>query len=301
MNTKCLTVLMAFLLFAGMATAATPDVNILQRGIDWDLNGTYLYPNSADITTYFDVSDTDAPTDANIVISLTCDTIDDYYEIIDMNSNTACTDPLSDANQLCTYVIDASTMGNARASGDSLTGVDANCTLNVQVVDITNTDAGDENYGTPSIFGDYNACVTSNSISGDVVTLTRVCTGWGTDTNGGAESTWWTKGRGKGGCPSGFGRYTGDITLAFGEFTVCYHSNDGLGNKETTNSIFHLAGGAAYNIALLSEMLIAAAAILTLLLAYLVSKEVLTVEQFLMMLATMIIAVLMVIIFAAIL
>lgn len=301
MNTKFLTVLMAFLLFAGMATAADADVNILQRGIAWDLNGTYAYPNAVDITTYFDVSDIDAPTDANIVISLTCDTIDDYYEIIDDNSNTFCTDPLSDANQLCTYIIDSSALGSVRASGDSLTGVDTNCTLNVQVVDITNTDAGDENYGTPSMFADYNACTTSNGISGDVVTLTRVCTGWGTDTNGGAETTWWGKTRGKVGCPSGFARYTGDITLAFGEFSVCYFSQDGLGNRESLNSVFHLAGGAAYNIALLSEMLIAAAAIMTLLLVYLVSKQILTVEQFLAMLATMIMALLMIVILAAIL
>lgn len=301
MNTKYLTVLLAFLMLAGTAAAANPDVNILQRGIAWDLNGTYTYPNASDVTTYFDVSDADAPTDANIVLSLTCDTIDDYYEIVDMNSNTACTNPLGDGNQLCTYVIDSSTLGTARASGDSLTGVDTNCTLNVQVIDITNTDSGDENYGTPSMYADYNACDTSSSISGDVVTLTRVCTGWGTDTNGGTESTWWQKTRGKVGCTSGYGRYLDVITLAFGEFSVCYYSADNLGNRESTNSVFHLAGGAAYNIALLSEMLIAAAAIMTLLLVYLVSREILTVEQFIAMLTTMIIAVLMVIIFAAIL
>lgn len=302
MNTKYLTVLTAFLLFAGMATAGNADVNILiDNNVTQDLNGTYMYPNQTDLQVFFDVSDDDSPADANIVISLTCDTIDDYYEIIDGNSNTFCTDPLGDTNQSCNYTIDMSGLSSARASGDSLSGVDTNCTLNVQAIDITNGDSGDANYGTSSMFTDYNACDTSNSISGDVVTLTRVCTGWGTDTNGGVESTWWAKNRGRVGCVAGYGRYTDTITLSFGEFTVCYYSQDGLGNKETTNSVLHLASSASYNIALLSEMIIAATMITTILLAYLLSKEVITVEQFIIMLATAMVATLMVVIFAAVL
>lgn len=274
MKAKILVTILALTMFFGLAAAADPDVNITVDGVSvQDINATLFYPNQGtDLTLSIQVMDGDSPTDANISVGLLCAGV--FYQVTDTNSASLCSlKPFGDVNIACSYTIDASALSvlPAASTATTMTGVDANCSVGVQVLDITSTDVGDFNIS-GGIYADFNACDTDYEVGNDTVTLTRVCTGFGTDTNGGTESTVYSKNRQKTGCAVNETPYIDPFGLSFGEFTVCYKSFDGLGNNETKKSFVHIADSNAYNLALLTELALAALLIFVLVGAFLVRE-----------------------------
>lgn len=272
MNTKILTVLLALVVFSGLVTAnvptGSPDINITDGKNVQDINGTLLYPTSSDLIVTMQIADINSPPDANIVVGLTCD--GNYFEISDTNSGTLCGNiGFADDNIACTYTIDASALTSLPDSdGSSMTFVDANCSLGVQVIDLTNTETQDANIS-GGIYADYNACDTRHAISDDEITLTQVCTGLSLDANGGTETVYYNKNRQRG-CADNFDTYSDPFRLTFGEFEICYYATDGRGNTEVTNKFVHTASSDAYNLALLTEIALAAVILFLLVSAFLV-------------------------------
>ncbi len=238
---KKIAVILSFLLIASFAFAADPTV------VNLVTDGNYYYP-SATTTIDFTVADADDPEDANIVIAYCTDSVSCSdtlkTEIVDGNSMDFCSLPLSSTAQGCSY------------TWTLPTGLDANYHIDVNVYDITTIDDANA-MTTTTVYIDTNACDTEHTISNDVVTLVPTCVGYGTDANGGNVVTQYSESR-QGKCAPNYSTYTAPFGLSFGEHTVCYYTTDGIGNTEATVGLLHTADSDAYNIALLTELALAA-------------------------------------------
>lgn len=285
MSKKILAILVAFLFLAGIAAAALPTVDVLNR------DGNYYYPSrGSTITISFQVADADDPADVNIIIGYRLITTATLTSITsnnagDANSNNFCTSPITDANQVCTYDFTPPA------------GSDANYVFDVNIYDITNGD--DLNALSGSVVFDFNACDTIHSISNDVISFTRTCTGYGQDSQGGSERTVYSKNR-QGGCADNYSTYTDPFKLALGEITVCYYSTDGLGNTETGLSFVHEASSSAFGLVVLTEVALAAVLLFAILAAFLIFHRDLSAETMIPLVAAAVLMVISIVIFAAI-
>lgn len=252
MNGKVLLLLAVLVLFANMAFAAAPAVTVL---VDYN----HWYPAGTAQTISFSCSDADDPTDANVEIYYMFDSNMARVEIADLNSMSFCDDPIGTAAQACSY------------SWTPPTGLDGNFLLDVNVVDRTNSDDTND---TSSLVIDTNACDTLATQSDGDVTLSTVCTPssgtWAT-----TATTYYTKTRNRT-CGDSYSTYSDTFSTTFGEFTVCYYSNDSLGNSEDVQSTIFTADSDAYDIALLTELALAGLILFTALGAIILRREQLT-------------------------
>jgi hypothetical protein len=288
MQVKLLAVLLAVVMFSGMA-AALPDINVMNR------DGNYYYP-SATTTITWTTSDANAPTDFNFIIYYVEESTWSATEITslteaggapDRNSNTFCSAPISAVSQICSYVWTLPT------------GLDGNYVIDINGYNITNSN--DVNALSGSVYIDSNACDTGFSIASDTVTLVRICTGWGMDENGGTETTFYGYSR-QGGCPDNITTtYTVPFNLSFGEFVICAYSTDGLGNTETTVSTIHTADSDAFNIALLTEMALAALLMFVILGGVVLRNEQLTANMMIALIVAAVVIAISIYIFAVVL
>lgn len=284
MKARHIAVLMAFVLLFGMAFAAAwPDVNVLNR------DGNYYYPSKT-TTISFTVNDPDKPADVNIYLSYYLTTSITKTSItsnntLDANSNLFCSSPITGTDQVCTY------------TWTLPTGLDANYYIDVNVYDTVNKD--DRNATSGKVYIDSNACDTTHTIVSDTVTLTTVCTGYGTDLNGGVETTYWSKNR-QGGCANNFPTYEAPFKLALGEITVCYYSTDGLGNTEATTGFVHEASSSAFGLVVLTELALAGLLLFAILAAFLIYNKDLSMETMVPLIAAAVLMVISIVIFAAI-
>lgn len=288
MDAKKFLVASLILLFAGAAFAANPSV-----GVYADANN--LYPSRTNVIN-FTIADSDAPVDANVYVYYILDSpTDDSWtrtEItaatgtLDRNTGTYCSDGITSTEQLCSL------------TWTLPTGLDANYFIDVNVYDISTPD--DANTVSATISIDSNACDTGHTILNDQVTLTRVCTGLGTDNNIGSETTRYSKNR-QGGCSSNYADYSSPFNLTLGEFTVCYYSTDGLGNTESTQSFVHTADSNAYDIALLTELALAGLLLMVILGAVVLRQEDLSKELMIALTVAAVIIAIAIVIFGTVL
>jgi len=261
-TTKFAATLLVFFALMGAVSAALPTVIVFG-------DGNVYYPG-ATTTIRFQVGDADSPPDVNIsiyYIGVDAWTRTEITSVIgtvgvnDRNSMNFCTDPISDANQSCSY------------TWTLPTGLDANYMFDVNVSD--NDTPDDLNAYSGGFWIDSNACDSSLSVSAsDIVTITKVCTGFGRDINIGTETIYWNKSR-QASCADSYSTYddADKPMLTFGEFTLCWYTTDGLGNTETTQSYVHTASSDAYNLALLAELALAALLLFVIVGAFILRQE----------------------------
>lgn len=288
MKAKHIAVLVAFVLLFGLVSAAFPDVNSLEDMNSLSVDGNHYYPKVT-TTISFTVNDPDGPADVNILLGYRLTSTATLTSITsgaagDANSNNFCSLPITTADQVCTY------------TWTLPTGLDGYYVIDVNVYDITNADDANAS-GVAYI--DSNACDTARSISSDTITLTTVCTGYGTDANAGTETTLWNKNR-QGGCADRFSTYEVPFKLALGEITVCYYSTDGLGNTEAEQSFVHEASASALSLIILTELALVAVLLFAILATFLVFHKDLSAETMVPLVAVAVLMVISIVIFAAI-
>lgn len=289
MKAKHIAVLMAFVLLFGLASAGSiPDVNTLEDLTSLDVDGNHYYP-SVTTTIDFTVNDPDNPPDVNILLGYRLISTGTLTSITsgptgDANSNDICDGPITSTDQLCSY------------TWTLPTGLEGYYVIDINVYDITNSD--DAN-ASGIAYIDSNACDTGRSITNDAITLTTICTGYGTDLNAGVETTLWNKNR-QGGCADRFSTYEVPFKLALGEITVCYYSTDGLGNTETEQSFVHEASASALSLIILTELALAAVLLFAILATFLVFHKDLSAETMVPLVAVAVLMVISIVIFAAI-
>lgn len=289
--TKFAVILLTFFALMGTANAALPTVIVFG-------DGNVYYP-SATTTITFQVGDADAPPDVNISIYYVG--VDTWTRteitsasgtdgVNDRNSMNFCTNPISDTNQICSYTWPSLT-----------TGLDANYYFDINIAD--NSTPDDLNAYSGSLWIDSNACDSALIVSAsDVVTITKVCTGFGRDMNIGSEVIYWNKHR-QAGCASNYDTYddADKPTLVFGEYTLCWYTTDGLGNTEIVQSHVHKASGSAYDMALLAELALAALLLMSILGAVVLRKEEMNAWLMIGLTISAVIVVIAIVIFAAVL
>lgn len=242
MDYRKLTMLLALLLFSGMAFAAAPGVTVLNN------DGNYYYPSGGTVTIQFNLTDGDSPGDANVGVYYSYQTdpttklaiVDVNGENgVDSNSMQFCSLPLTATEQVCTY------------TWTLPSGLDSNFLFDVNVMDITTGDDANAS-STGSFYIDTNACTTAHTIgTNDTVTLTTTCSGYG------LSSTKYFNYNRVQKCGTSYSTYSAPFRLTLGSFNVCYYSTDSLGNTESTKGFMHTSSSNTVNLLGLSQVALA--------------------------------------------